>query len=312
MLSRDLVGRKTILLASFICLSIIGAPQITFAGECYVDDESEASPADPATITIKSSGGTYSELCGHTIHGSGCTVEIEEDQTFADANTDCVRIGKGVTLDFNGNDLTCTLTSSRCGYAILPNLATGSGALKVKDGVIDGCWQFGIGEVTSSGTGQTIEDITIDLDNDAPTVGCGTAGIGIVGWKNIKRVNLSDIEYGICGAITTIEDAEISDMSVAGVQACGENPTIKNAIIRDSDVGVLSADEQLTLDNVLLIDNNVNIDVDSSSDKATLKKIVAYEGADCHCTHDDTCQNSIDDCGTFSGSFVSFVDDAMR
>lgn len=215
--------------AALILSLAMGAAPSSAVNCCYVDDPGKTTciaNSVNSTNTIVFPGST---VCGHTVEGSNCILEILNNQTGSGGST-CLTLGRGVTVDMNNTySFTCS-AGTKCATAIKINDSAGSAnKVIVSNGTIAGCWTHGISQL--AGTNASAENVTIDL---AATGSCPGDG-----------------DYG--AVVNTVSESLIKNASVRGVSAS----LIEHSIVRDNAAGVLPSGG--TIDNSLIIDNDYNI-----------------------------------------------------
>jgi hypothetical protein len=264
---------------------------------CFVDDPNQQTCyVSPIQSNEELSGG----VCGHTITGSNCLMQIKDDVTVTVSAPfgDCLTIGPGVTVDMEDHTFTCTSTVFPwgCNSAFV---VAGSGGtsqkVAVKNGVFAGCWYAGaVRRGAGSGTNHSVENVTVDGTNLGQ---CGSRGNGINGIFTVTGVLVTNtLDYGVK-----------LDLSGAKVEHSILRNNVADAI---ESTGVSGQ----TINNVFLIDNayGVNKTADTASTIAT-KGSVIRDSIGCNCLRvgvcDDTCSQS--QMLNFVGD-KTFVDDEIK
>lgn len=202
-------------------------------------------------------------VCGTTISGTSCTVELDANVTDSSAGN-CLTLGSGVALDLKGYSLTCT--DSSCGDAIT-NTASGSGtsAVSITNGSIIGCWTSGIS--VSGGTNSSVSDLTIDKVG-----GCSGGSYGL---------------FYIAGTIDHVVVKNAADRAVwltSGKQ-------IKNSIIRDNGIGIWTSYNSTSnsLDNVLMYNNDVHFQNATPEYQPSVQRSEFVGATTCNCKNNTVC-----------------------
>ncbi len=206
-----------------LALSAVLAPITAHAvNPCYIDNSTGASYATPLQLGTTHNPGAGQIACGHTVSGSGCTVEQSTDLTFGST---CLTIGKGVDFDGKGHNLHCTTNTDCSSPAIVVGSTTpaGSGGSTVGNVSLSGCWVTAIRHQNTNSA--TAEDVTIDF----PTSGCSTgAKVGILDFNTVTRATISNADTAgikqVSNNSSSINDSVITDCAV-GVQVSGVTGT---------------------------------------------------------------------------------------
>jgi hypothetical protein len=243
---------------------------------CFLDGNTgtclkEASGA----ARIQSNDELGGVICGRTVTGAGCTLEIFNDATQS-TNAGCLTVGRGVTVEGNGHNFTCSTTTCATALRLYEASGPGSGVTNVENLNIVGNWAYGI-------------------DSD------------VAGTSNATDINMDGADRGIFD-VTNITRATIFNAIHVGIQLSANGATITDSLVRDSGTGatVVGTVTATKLINVLLTDNTWNFSPDPA--KIESQGSVIQNATDRNCTN----STNIYDCMTFGGTRVSFVDDTLR
>jgi hypothetical protein len=269
----------------------VGLATPSFATNCCVDGLC-------IYIGTLSTGTTpLNSLCSHTISGSGCTINMMQNESVTSGN--CVTMQGSTTLNMNGHSIDCT--TSACGIGVTVTHASSNNANQIKGtGTISGCWQGGAGLGGIAYTSNdTIQDVTVSL----PASGCTTGySSGLWSFKTFTRV--------VVGGATS-----------AGLYAEGSSTNIADSIVHDNTgrgiwLDIIYGSGQTagpTITGTLAVDNGSNLAA------YTYSNTVHYNLTDSTVRHGTTCNffeavvggGCVAATDLFRLSGVNFVDDTI-
>lgn len=254
-------------------------------GNCYVNDPNHLIPYG-ATIQT-GAGQEVPTLCGSTVEGTGtgCTLEILNDASISSG--ECLKTVGKVRVEMNGHTINC---SGSCTNAIRVHTS----AADLVDGIITGCWQYGVYLFASNST-STISDFDIDL---APT-GAGCSGNGDVGIGG---------NYGM----KTITRVSIGHADAAAIDAASWTDVI-DSIIHDNQVGIAiaatSGSVGTDISGSLLVDNNYNIKNTTTYTGGSLTDSTIRGGSVCNFA--DIGASCVAAAGALQLGGINFIDNAI-
>jgi hypothetical protein len=271
--------RQNHFIASALGMLIFGIPGLAGANYCVVDGTNFPNTSVITASQLVIFGGN---LCGHSIYGSGCTVNADIDGTWS-ATSDCLSLGRGVTINGNPNgtgraQITCT--STHCGSAFDIVSSAGSGSTTVTDVDVDGCFRYG-----ARGSGANVAKVlnsTIDLAYGS----CGAlaAIYGIHGVDTVDTVEVKNANVGIM-TYQTVKNSVVHDCNTAGI----ETQTSSNA----------------NLVNVFVHDNPYSLSRASGTGVATLNDSTFANASTCH-TYNAATSTCLQGIVSFSGAATFF------
>jgi len=274
-----------------LAIAALTLPNTALAANCYVNDVNRNSPlTSPIQSDQEFPGGV---VCGNRVEGAGCVLEIKSAGGWS-SNQPCLRIGRGVKVEGEGNTLTCTEFSTPwglhpCGAAIRVEeySGNGTGTTEISNLTVVGCSQDGV--VNYHGT---VNAIASDITVNASCSGIGTT-TGIGGFKTVLRANITGADSGV-------------RMPNSG--------SLKDSLIRNCEIGAGGGGTGAgtTVINSILVDNGTHIARDGNSPWDT-KGSVYRNATTCACSDGGTfgCANGIDNCTGFSGD-TSFSDNVLK
>lgn len=260
---------------SLLCLAV--QPTQADAASCYVNG------GVGLTSPIASHTHLGGVICGKLIEGSGCVVNLTNDAT-GSTGADCLRIGRGVTVNGAWHTFTCP-AGVQCGNAITASYSGTSGTSQIDEVIVQGRWAIGVSGNNSS-VPSTLTNARIDLAD-----GANRGGIGVSAIKNSSSVVVQNADVGIKLIYT------------GGASDC---------IVHDCGLGVESTYDNTTLNNCLIIDNDTAMEQSVFGAARTNTSSSVIRGSTCDC---ENWQNvgscDIDNCANFTNG-ASFVDDEIR
>ncbi len=284
------------LLTSSFAFSVLMIPVHAYAANpCVIDGNTGATYATPLTLGTTHNPGAGQIACGHTVSGTGCTVQLTAD---LNAYGSCISLGRGVTLDGNGHALHCDSSMLCAMQAVLtePTTPTGSGNTVVRELTLSGCWNAGL--VHTNTNTAIAEDVVIDYPE---LESCDEFCI----FGQCARGPGSGIT-----SFTTVERASIVN-ATHGVYLNANNASVEDSVIRDCNTGVSTNGTATgtTLLNCLLDGNTQSVSAGTGSYRIESDgSVLENAGADGHCGPG----NDVDDCVDFTGTRASFVDLVIR
>ena len=223
-------------------LVTLGLTTTSRAAVCYLDDPGNTTPLVSPLTT--GAGHQLPTLCGHEIHGSSCVLNVANDGTLS-ADTVCLTLGAGVTVNMNGHSIQCTANVCNSGIKITGSGSAASAKVNLNDGSVLGCFRQGLYDAEGGATGYVyVTDFTIDLT--ALGSGCSlTGGKGgspanadlsgtpTQGFRSMVRVvagNGSGTGM-IMNVYGTVEDSIVHDNDTVGLNII---PSSANSLITGS------------------------------------------------------------------------------
>ncbi|MFN8640972.1 MAG: hypothetical protein U0802_04670 [Candidatus Binatia bacterium] len=264
---------------------------------CFVDDPSLTRCfVSPIQWNEELPGG----VCGHTIVGTNCLVQIRSDVTLlatAPGGTNCLTIGPGVSIDAENHTFRCQPLAApgACGSAVV---VAGSGAgtqkVSIANGHFTGCWGTGaIRRASGGGTYHAVDNVTVD---GAALGGCGSPGKGI-------------------DDIAVVGDVVVRNTVDFAVRLRLPGARIEDSILRGNATGLeTNGSAGQTIDNVLLIDNGIAVDKTANTLAAiNTRSSVIRASTVCHCVRAGVCDPTCSQGPLllYSGE-STFVDDEIR
>jgi hypothetical protein len=260
---------------TFSLLAVMMFATNAHAASCYVNGG--------VGLTSPIGSGTHlgGVICGNLIEGAGCVLNLASNATGA-ASTDCLRVGRGVTVNGNGYSFNCP-TGVHCGTAIEVSVSGTTGASSINDLFVNGRWTNGI--YTGSSVASSATDVTINLAD-----GMVRGGTGVSGIKTLTRAIVENADVGIRINYT------------GGAQDC---------IVHDCGVGVESTYDNTSLTNCLIIDNDTGIaqTVFHAARTNTSSSVIRNNACDCDNWNYAGC--AMDKCINFTGE-TSTLDDTFQ